>query len=670
MRIRLRIFYQPELSISIEFCEKHFSKAVLDAVKGNNEQILIDVSGSCYPDFIRAKWRQNDQKYYLSVVDVKLAKRPKIEHKIQICMYILLLEDFIDQNGLSDIFVVNREKGYLFNRGQDKEKEFSAEEPMRFLNRFLSEEISLIVDCASKRKSDDGLMGDLPYRISQKCEWCENYENCVNRCKANNERIMLLPYLSLYAQDYLYELKERGSLKSFDTEEFRKFCSTSEGAELLRQSIYWKRFLPDKDAYLDALIDGSHTIVNRSCASYEMPGSENVQVILTAQKDEGYDLCYAFGIYVKVNGAIDFDLPEIPKEITNAEGIAISSTYSPTEIKYSAVVKDMKYQKTLERLFVRELYIILKRISDRNAQIRLKKNRFSLQLYVMDNYELNNIEDILYDLHDLLILNSDVNWDGTLFDQVTAILNCLQGTRLVEYEGAEKSVEVIPTPTVILTSVVSKLFVLPAIVSYSMQDVLNVFFDRSYPKEDELLRSIEASVLLNKKSNVFKNTLINNYWEKPDCYTDAVKTIIDHIETRLIAESLLIEKMRKTNSASIRRGATKFRIPKIDKTQNFHFSDLRFEAIFEQSISEQRIRSVQCMNIDQAIEEGKILQLKLIEEISSSNGYETVFEILNANSMVKEEVFKAYICKDTPECRRNLPFYEDDDKSQKRICCF
>lgn len=652
-------FYQARLAVTPRFCEKYLSVDGLGALlSGKDERVCLDLSRPSFPDLIRADRDAETGNYRLSVVDVKLAKRPKVEHKIQVCMYIRMLEDYLEEYGRTDRFSVDRETGYLFHYGQDEETGFDTREPMRFLDRFLLTAIPEAVCCARARQSDGALAAMLPYRIGQKCEWCDNYETCVAHCEKSGEQIMLLPYLTKYAQDYLQLLRKNGRLPSFELDAFDQLCENDR--ELVCQSSFWKRFLPEKDLYFSALRDPSAGALPRRRASYELPRSEHFRILLSAQKDEGYDRCYAFSLRAEKHpasrGQRDYVLPFFDG-LESREGIFVKKSVSETTAVFSVVVLDMARQAEAAQMFAQALFSLLNTVHCYNKVH--KSTRISLQTYVMDNYERDNIENLLYDL---------LSEDDAVRETVMKLLFCFQGRRLVETDDGKAPGETVDDPILVLSSAVSRLFVLPSYIAYSLSGICRFFFNEADPEEAALLAQLGDPAFMNRISDVIRNDRINAYWSDPGSDADAPEAVARHLEARLAAESLLLSRLREQDHPGIQREPSKFFFPEEDGLRRREFGQLLFETKYEQLLTYKDSRAVRCMDIDQAIEEGKILSLRLINfeeaDPGAAESYsKCVFEILNAEAMTRESYFSLSVCRDTGENRRKLPFVGEKKES-------
>jgi len=114
-----RYLFQGSLAVTDAFKEKHFrfNKALYD---GTDEHLQIEVSKT-HPDLIRVAWDEERDTVILSVVDIKLAHRMKIEHKMQVTLYTRLLRYVLEQRPEINALADDR-YGYLWNKNHEYEQ--------------------------------------------------------------------------------------------------------------------------------------------------------------------------------------------------------------------------------------------------------------------------------------------------------------------------------------------------------------------------------------------------------------------------------------------------------------------------------------------------------------------------------------------------------------------
>ena len=645
-----KYLYQLELRISKGFLKRNITNISSDewnSLLDGDEKIRIDNSKSSYPDLIRIDWSDKEQKLVMSVVDIKLAKKPKTEHKMQIALYIRLLEDFILRNRLTDICEVDTAKGYLFNFGQTEEKEFPTDKVFNFLDNALNLIVSDMANTVRNSKDLSKVAYDFPYHISQKCEWCPNYERCIEHCVDSGEEVMLLPYLSPYSQDYL-----RSVTDSYSCDSIKSLCEAEDGKEKLKENKFFKRFLRDYENALNILSDKCNSIeakpAKRQVATTEMPASEDIQVVLTAQKDEYFDSCYLWSLKITSEN-YSFNEPSV----TNSDdAIDVRFNRSVSSLLCTVIVRDMEKQREAADVFVQIWHNLLSQVNEYNKRQELIFEKpLSLQHFVMDNYELKNLIDTLFST----LESSEADTCSKAMD----ILMVLQGKELVESESAERPEGCANYPITIITTVINKLFIIPAFISLSIVDICNGFASNLDETESEIFKKISNDLYLNKKSNVFRNDVINNYWTENN--SDLLNDIFNYVENRLNAEHILLKKVREFGHGGIRFSPEPFKFSDSAEYYIPEISKLRFETKYELQLSyieSQRIRS----NLMESITDNKIWHLKLDKccESENENYFDLSFKILNTDGFNKDSFFSVVICKKSNRNIRALPFYRDD----------
>ena len=640
--------YQAGLNITPEFFKHNLSGVdgeEIEKMLSGDGKFKINISSRTFPDLIRID-RDDDGVLLLSVVDIKLAKKPKLEHKIQVSLYVRLLQEMIKRRGLSDKFKVNTDEAYIFNFGKTAEAPFRLEKVFHFMHRFLNTVIPDIAKYARTEIAEDEKYLQFPYKIGQRCEWCPNYGKCIKACIETGEEIMLLPYMTEYSQNYIRDLKKKSPELHFCCDSFGKFCDIEENRAKLTENTFWKRFLPDKDAYLKMLskacTDERTGYLMRDTASCEIPASEDVRVILTAQKDEGYGKCWYFGMRVEWSESAEGLFSGIVGMYFDYDDERISLDKYENRMDFSVTVKNMECHEESVCIFLSQWHQIITAVDQYN-RVHPEKG-LSLQHYVMDNYELKNIEETLFEF---------IDSEGEDWEAASDIVLLLQGKSLVENtEIQSRPDRTVDFPFTVITSVVSRLFILPAFISYSMTDVCSAFSDGT---EGGVFTGVNDERFINKRSNVLKNDLINEYWDKKDVST--LNCIFFYMKNRLAAESLLLQKMRKTNHRGIANKPFPFVLPEKDTISSQEIKMLKFETLYENQLVCQALRSARSLELSRALQDGKLWLLQRTDEDAVDDILR--FEILNSENFYGDGFFSAVICRYMEENVNALPFYDD-----------
>ncbi|MBR2274661.1 MAG: hypothetical protein IJ873_01145, partial [Lachnospiraceae bacterium] len=585
---RKEYLYQGELLSSDSFKKELFAFDE-SLYNGEDEELFVNFTKT-YPDLIKAEWI--DGEVVFSVIDIKLARKMKLPHKIQVAFYIRLLKNVIDEYNQKCPFenriraAVNQREGFLWNGGQMAERPFSLREADGFLKEYFSQVLPaflyMLRDVITQDRNKE-LKTTLNRCAGQKCEWCENGRQCLNEMKEEGSA-RIIPHLSAYAQAYAKWLGAPETMR-----ELKGFASVEENRRLLSCNRSWDYILSDgatlevqtkaKPYDWDRIRTAGYEWKNRR--SLTMPKWQDVAVILTAQKYAGDNRVYALGAYVKEYG-----------KTTGESGIFIAKDPS-----------DRTYHQTI-RAFVEYLYGVLERYDSGNRQENDEKKRKSLQGYVMDSYELTNVEEVLYEA-------LEADQDSSVREKIMGILFWLQGEKLVE-TGGDKPSEEAEYPVVVLGSELKKLVSLPLAVAYRLPEVAAAM--QVHTKKDQSFTRKDFQDYFELISNVMRSEAIHKAWTKgkPELTEDIKK----HIGKRFSAEGNLLIKLQNEGRGNghLVRGISKFYLPGRIALKKELLKKWWFEVKLENLLSCHQIRSIRLKGIDEAMETGDILKL-WIEEV-------------------------------------------------------
>lgn len=609
-------------------------------------------SSKMFPDFIRAEYVHREKKYRLTVIDAKNASILKIGAEIQISVYVLILKAIIEDLGIDNCFV-NEEEGIVWNREKltDNciEHNFSLGDALAEVRSFFSDKIKDICGSIDSCRTGSQLQKKVDYRVSQKCEFCENYDICQNHC-IDEENARLLPYITIEAQNRLTELIEEGVLLD-DSWGSVKELLLNDSEKLTEDCSYWKRIKNDLEAYEKGLLsfyDGKKERFPKVGSSSSFPQGQNFSLMLTAQQDVGTGRCYAYAWYLRPGKGIDIWGQSIGKN----EYVQIYEGKEEQPGKgsyYDSIVAESQSSEEfdrIDRVFVEKVYELLERISQTDDPRKRK-----LQIYVMDEYELKNIESTLYNL--LETLDSVVEQE--LFEKVMTILFWIQGERLVT-DATEQPEEVVDSPVAVLTSEISRLYVLSEGISYNLKQTSAIFSPDYNFEEDE---SNYFGVL----TNVLEGTPVIEAWGCKDLERKRkrIESIGRHLRRRLFVEQKIVSAMQEDNRNGVIHVSAwpmNFYLQKPKYPEYPEIARLDFENRYEQLLTYHQIRNARMSGIDNAIDNGTILSL-----CYTGNG--DSYEILNSENYVGREWFAAWLCEDTPENRMQIMLLRDTQYTSK-----
>jgi len=699
-----KYYYQTALSVNKGFIEQHLSYLKKGMKQESNGRVYYEkndklkvIFSNCHPDMLWAKWDSEKGKWILRVIDCKLAKKTKIEHKMQIALYVWYLEEKVKEWNLSDCMIVEKEQAYIWNKGKENPSAFDLKQVFVFLERFLNYNLKNMIETVESCEQQSALLGELEYSVGQKCEWCNNYSECVKWCK-ENAPMVLYPYLTPNAQRFLKDLNNSASVKEniLKIDGFEAYAENETQCDRLRQSVFWKRFLKDKDASLEMLkaaIDSGEKkgkFEERSSAVLELPNKEGMSIIMTAQRDENFDRVYAYGLSLFTFSDDEklFNLTDIREFLEHYKepdsGIALyisGNPYKDSIIKKSKnnkvlprtvtveiIVKDPDKFSEAEVVFVKILYQYLYLVDKHNREKHAWKSKISVQAYVMDNYELENIKNVLLDR----FCENTAAGQENVMEETCALLFWLQGEQLVSAQKDSRPNGTELNPVIVLSSAINRLYVLPSVISNRLVDMYKYFgIDPKYKGRTlDIVKALEGNGagdrFINKHSNVFNNDVINEYWESEDKEQSKIYMIVNHIRARLFVEKLTLDYIRNNHSKvkDMEIYPPIFRFNEYSTVEDPLLKKLDFEAKYESLLNFQRIRSVRAMEKEEAIEEGKVLHVKCkkitIGECKKEKDrkdkklYKCEFELLNADKVFDTDKFAVIFVPNTDDGMKHL----------------
>ena len=591
---KTRYLYQGTLKVP-EDLKRTLFRFDEDLYNGKDKDLKVDFSPT-NPDLIRVHWDDEMEKPVLSVIDIKLARRMKLAHKVQVALYIEILQAVADEYKLD--VPVNKEEGYLWNGGQTEERPFPVREVSELLDGYFSnilpEFIAKLYDSIKSGKTA-GLKGILDNCVGQKCEWCENGRQCIKELKEGS-RTQVIPYLSAYAQKYARKIRAPEGIK-----DFKKFVSDMDNRKLLSCNRSWDYIINDGvtvEVQSEAAPYKWEDIKNtdykwKNVKSLTLPRWQDVMVVLTAQKYAGDNRVYALGIYTneyKGQGEAPAEDNETGHSSNWETGSFIFISEENTEDAYRENVGS----------FVKKLHEVLEKYDTLNRQTGPGERKISLQGYVMDPYELMNLEEVLYE-------TLETETDTGLIGEVMDILFWMQGEKLVETEG-DKPHET-EFPVIVIGRELRKLISLPLPVAYRLPDVMRAM--KVWVEEDMLFTKEDHEDYFELISNVMKSDVIHRVWNEGK--KDETEKIREHITKRLYSEGRILIKMqgegRKNNS--LVRSISGFYMPGRISYQNDLLRKWAFEVRLENLLAYHQIRGGRLKELDIAKAEGTIIEMEV-----------------------------------------------------------
>ncbi|WP_041638261.1 bifunctional RecB family nuclease/DEAD/DEAH box helicase [Anoxybacillus flavithermus] len=535
-----RYIYQPSIVVPSRFYEKYGIQS---------KKIRFTV---CRPDLIECIFTEEGLQF--RIIDIKSSEVLKISHKIQTALYALILASFLEEHGI-DGRVDLKETG-IWMYGSEIPQYTNIENLLPHLEHFLAVQLQEIVE-----KSFDDLFWHLDYR----CEWCNFYDYCVEKAKAESH-VSLIPYLSSHASKFIREQNLPQTI-----EEFSEFIQSGENKQLLLQSAGLKKRVMRLETQLKAIMN--EEVIPYNSFATDMPKGENIRIILTAQRDQVSGKIFAASIY-RYGGKDIFE-----KGIESSHFIA--TTMEECEI--------------IGKQFVDALYDMLRKIHDYNANKEWNLQK-SVQAYVTDNYEWENI---------LLILN-DLLLSEQYKEKAVHLLFYFHSDLLSS--ANEHPEDMIPFPIVVLTTVVSRLFALPAHIAYRLED-LSAYI-ASHSDSPFLFKAKDYFSF--KLTNVMKADLLHQIWENGE--VEKIEWVKSELNRRLWLANSVINGIRalakdKSGNSLLVAWPEKFHFPSMDEYKHPLVSKLAFMTRYETLLNYLEIRQQRALPLEERLENGTTLYL-------------------------------------------------------------
>lgn len=625
--------YQAVLYINDIFTEKFMPKVDVDEIIWNDSM----------SDLLRVEYDSERDCPKFSVIDMKHAKRAKINHKVQICVYIRMLEAILEELEIPGY--VDDTTGYVWPFKAEEAKSFSTSDIFTFVEAYF--DISLPNVISSMKSIEDNAEGfeigehldeALSFCLSQKCEWCGNLEHCMKWAESHAP-VLLMPYMTPRTQEFFMKNPEVPR----DLEGFREYIKKDGACEKLsEESGFLKTRLKYMENVLRAIEDMKsgrrNTFYKKPVYNMEMPKGQDVKIVLTVQRDVGLDMVYLYGVDISV------------WKDKNHIGLSLNKNGFPQEKKIF-LASDPSQISNNTKSFVEYIYDIFLRITQYNSAVTYDE-QLSVQGFVMDNYESYNLEEGLF----AELLRDDIDMDYR--DKLLAIIFWMQGERMITdsaHQGNNISDEF---PLVVLSSVIGRLFVIPGYISNNLEDI-----SKAMSEDFNIDNSHKYSSPL---SNTLKSEPINDIWhgrkdDDPDKRQELkdkrISKLTNYLEMRLAVVSNLISNLQREDSrhTGIKRYPSKFSMITVNEDMDERISKLYIQQMYEQLLSFHDMKRVRMGDLEEEAKDGKIAKIRVISETPlaqplvyfvdrkpmETGGVEVQYEIINDDVFFLSEWYSA-----------------------------
>jgi DNA replication ATP-dependent helicase Dna2 len=526
--------------------------------KYNIDQEKIRFS-TCRPDLLEVT-EVNGVKTF-RIIDIKSSEALKISHKIQTAIYALILTAFLEEYEIEGAVDLTQTSIWLHEA--DSPELTNIHTILPALEEFLQQGLTNLSE-----KDFEQLSWHLDYR----CEWCTLYDYCLDHARKRNH-ISLLPYLTNYATKFVNEHQLPYTLHDMQT-----YIQREENLSFLSKSTSFKYRAKRLDKQLTSIIQNE--VIPYSSFATDFPKGENIRFLLTVQKDQASGKIFAAAIY-RFGGKQLF----------------------PEGTDFQAFIATSKEDcKMVGERFVDELYLQLSRIDEYNSRHEQWRDQLMVQTYVTDNYEWQNI---LFILKELL-------QDEAYQEKAMQLMFHFHTELLSE---AEKQPEkVIPFPLIVLTSVVSRLFAMPAHIALRLEDLAQHIASEN----DQFAFNYRPKEYFNfKLTNVMKSDIIHQVWKEEN--SDKVEWVKGELKNRLLLANSVIGGIRKL--AKDEKGnellfawPERFKMPMKLEYNHPTLAKLAFMAHYEAILSYLEVREKRSRPLNERSEDGTTLILEYLGE--------------------------------------------------------
>ncbi|WP_041468447.1 bifunctional RecB family nuclease/DEAD/DEAH box helicase [Geobacillus sp. C56-T3] len=534
-----RYLYQPTLIAPPRFYERY------------GLDLKVIRFAACRPDLIECIPGQNG--FVFRIIDIKSSDVLKISHRVQTALYALILSSVLEEYGIRGNVDLREAGIWTYKTEQPQAADISQLLP--FLEPFLTDELPALAE-----KQLDELFWYLDYR----CEWCPFYDYCLDKAREQSH-ISLVPYLSSHASRFI---RERQLPETID--EFRQLLGRKETRHVLKQNAGLARQLRRLEAQLEAIAE--EKVVPYDRAVTHMPIWEDIRLILTAQRDPLTGKIAAASLY-RVGGTDVF-----------GTGSEMHHVIAGSFEECDAVGR--KFADALDRL--------LQTVHDYNRAREWRAQK-SVQAYVADNYEWDNVQQLLQEL----LLDPEYN------EKAVRLLSYFHSSVLAS--ASDHPDEIVPLPVVVLTTAVSQLFALPTHVAYRLEDLSR--YIAAYHDSPFLYSASERFSF--RLTNAMKLDVLHDAWQTGDM--EKRQAVEKELSRRLWAAHSIIQGIRawaeSVHPSPLMIWPEKFAFPHSADYRDPLVSKLAFMTRYEALLNYLDIRQSRLLPLSERLENGVTLHV-------------------------------------------------------------
>jgi DNA replication ATP-dependent helicase Dna2 len=553
-----------------------------------------------HPDLIAAVEGGEAGGTLLRIVDVKRGEELRLTHRIQILLYALELESWLEAEGITG-FPVDLEQGAVWLGQQQEPMLFPLADFRPHLERFLREDLFRVLSQPAR---------EARWHLYDRCEWCDFFSHCQKEMTESDD-VSQVPRLTVQGKRHLQQeagvhtLVQLGHfLRRGDADEILERCASLRGQRLRLQ------------AHVEALRSDEPQVHGASAP--DLPRGENLGVFLTLQREPLSQGIYLAGLHVQARDEIREHLFSGPLEPLADGEPCLFLARSANEV---ARVRQ-QFLDLLEELF--------RQVHAYNESCVGWKDQLSLQVYVHTEKE----RALLF-----ACLLEGLKEEG-LKEKATTLLCHLQGPELLEADRHPQSE--VDYPVVVLQNAVHRLLALPVEVSYTLPEILQALGSTYHYRRRDYYHFPLGHGL--------RAEAVHAAWYQGK--TDNLNEILKQARLYLFAVAALLRAVREQAGAHLFRWPPRFSLPTGSGLRHPLLSRLAFLARHESLLRCLAVREARVEARDTLLLQGQVLELRA----RSANEMEVVGGTLEPEA----DGFPAWLLvRDDAEGRRAQLEYAD-----------
>jgi DNA replication ATP-dependent helicase Dna2 len=510
----------------------------------------------CYPDLITKTVEGR-----LRIVDAKASASIQIKHKIQVAIYVLLLEHILQDQNIDA--TVDMDTGGIWLGGDEEYTTFDLGAVLPHVRRLLGHDLTRV----AKVPANEAM-----WHLYFECELCPWMKHCRNECRATNS-VSRIPYLSPANKQYL--VSENVALHTVDD-----VLSVLDNKEEQKARMANSGSLKAKGQRLYALAKSLKTndIIPHGNIPFHLPKNEDIGIFLSIEKEPSTKQICAISVDIEVS-------PKAEVFFSNESRVFIASSADAcVHIQQDFVRFLHEYLTNIHHKntqLTKETTAKKRKIKDKEEKRKIKLSDvvLSAQFYTFEQYDQVNLIQLLTEVVETESIEEV--YTSEFQDMAEQLLLYFRTSRASNKRFEPKQTHAkkfAAFPMISLLDTLKDAYALPIETLWRLGDVLTVFFP-NHPISDVDFNHYELSNYLNTE-------IIHELWQLPEDDDDRIlkDAKIKHImKQRSFSLGLLLTEIRSRTDiqALLVTVPIPFELPSLNSTVHPIISMLSFISLNE-----------------------------------------------------------------------------------------